>query len=225
MPYVQLSDEELAVLDGHASAKVQKEVDAAKARLASHAQYADLTKQQAELIADIVEYAKAEQALDFQYRDLRRCRVCERDAGYAKYARTSRYHRKGEPNRDKPLYFRGVDFQRSFISIRGHISLGCCSDCFKELQPRIADALSDVRAEIPKAVTGYAPRYKRHKNRRCKECGWEGHDGQMRKLPAIMHGEYAGGCPNCKAENLLFTTKIEITDGYTLVESRQTPTE
>lgn len=217
---VHLIDEELSRLDGHVSAKVQVEVSKALVRLEDKKGLGAVPDQYRDFVARIIEEAKSAGRLVFWQKRLRSCDVCGKAAGYAKYKRRSRYHDKGDPNYDKPLTTWGVDFADRSIVIRNRATLGCCLTCWKEIKPFLGDALRGVKSAIPEKVTGYPPKWKWHRNRRCKRCGWEGHEGQMGKRRTMMgDGNYPAGCPACSAENLAFSpTLIKLADGFILEE-------
>ena len=88
------------------------------------------------------------------------------------------------------------------------------------LVPVLAEALRDVDCEVPAKLRAEgAPKRVRYQNRRCTECGWEGHEGQMiREQTVLGDGTYPAGCPSCRASNrFLGRTLVEIVDGYTVL--------
>ncbi|MGI9492556.1 MAG: hypothetical protein ACR2QF_09175 [Geminicoccaceae bacterium] len=215
---ISLSDEELVVLDGSVSEEAQKTVDQAKARLAAIKNMQGVPANIASFIADLVGEAEKSQKLTFRHTRISKCAVCEKRAGFAKFKRDGRYHRAGDSNPKKPLMLPAVELADRNVSIQGRVSNGCCSDCWKDIKPFLSDALNEVSAEIPEAITGYPPKFKRQKNRHCTQCDWEGHEGEMRLLPALFEGRYPGGCPNCDADNKPFGLDlIKNAEGYTLV--------
>ena len=204
---VILTDDEMAVLDGKCRPEIQKDVDAAKARIAASKGRDD--PELWRLIADLKTKAEQDGRLGFSYRKGRgKCRVCGKGGGYHEWTRNSRNHRKGAPRYDRPKTTYSVDLNPSCVSVEGHISLGCCQECFNKHNPEIADALRECRAEIPKAITGEEPRFRSYMKYKCSKCGWVGHEGEMRKLPAVFGGYYPGGCPKCNAENLPFGGRV-----------------
>lgn len=216
-----LTDNELILLDGQCREETQREVDKAKARLAMIAAIPDASAADAAFIADAVTEAQSTGRLIFAHVRIRSCRVCKASGGYRRYTRNGRYHRKGDPNYDKPTYLNGVELAKRFVTMQGHATLGCCSDCFKRIQPALIEKLADVHAEISKGITGTDPAFKRFDKMTCEKCGWTGHEGQMRLLRAIMDGNYSGGCPNCPAENrFLGPTLIKHQDGFEVVAQR-----
>lgn len=191
---IDLNDDELIILDGKCTPATQVYVDAAKERLEL-----SRNKDNPELwrfIADVKIKAREEGRLEFRYTRSRwTCPVCGNGGGYHTYPRNSRWHRKGEKNFDNPI-------SKAFVS------LGCCRLCWEEYSTIIGAELDDIEAEIPELITGHSPRFKSYEKYKCTQCGWRGHEGEMRKLPALMGGYYAGGCPDCQAENLPFGTRV-----------------
>lgn len=211
MPYINLTDEELSVLDGKCRKETQAEVDAAKARILAVARFADLDEAAAKFIADAVREAEGSKKLVYQHIYIRDCRVCKKDAGYRKYQRSGRYHRKGDDDRNHPLYLDGIELADRSVRISGSASLGCCANCMKKIRPYLAEALSGVEAQIPEKITGHSSRFIRVDLMKCEKCGWHGSETSMRPLRAVMGGTYPGGCPSCDAENSFARTMIKRT--------------
>lgn len=215
---VELTDAELALLDGKCSPKVQREVDSAKSRMAMANQTPDIPQSAIRLIQKIVDTAKQDGELTFYYTSIKSCDVCGEKGGYRQYTRSSRYHRKGETDYDHPNYLNGVELKRSFVRMQGYVSVGCCSECFAKYKPAIAEALKNIPAEIPEAIAGIKPLYKKYDNRQCSKCGWTGHEGQMGKSLTLMgDGYYPSTCPQCGAKNELFSNLVKSAEGFTVV--------
>lgn len=215
---MDLLDTELVLLDGRCRPEIQARVDRAKARLASVAANPELPEPVAKFLADAKNEALTNGKLIFRHIHLSSCSVCKQRAGYAKYTRYSRHHKKGADNYDRPLTFGGFELAERFVTTRGYATLGCCEECWKQIQPALADSLAGVEAEIPEKITGAAPSFVRYQNRHCTKCGWTGHEGEMRKLPTLMRdGYFPGGCPKCQAQSGLFSREVETADGFTVV--------
>jgi hypothetical protein len=216
---VRLTDEELVLLDGQCSEKVQRDVDGAKARLSVASQIdSDIPPEHRTFISRVVEEAENSGCLTFERWSLHKCDVCGRRAGYASYKRNSRYHRKGDPDYSKPLTFPGFEFAKRFVVSRGYATVGCCQECFNDLRPHLVRALENVKAELPERLMGYPSKWRRWDNMKCKSCGWQGHKGEMGELPAMFEGYYRGQCPECGAKNNAFgPMQIKTVDGFTLV--------
>lgn len=215
--YVRLTDAELAVLDGRCSPAVQAEVDSAVARLAAARDLSHLPPAVAGLVADIVNEARTNGLVTLRPARISHCRLCGTSAGYAPFKSGPN---RGLPNRKRPLTVPGYEFARRTVTVQNTVTVGGCKDCVDPALDDIRVALSGVRAEIADALRlPGTPSYRKHDNRRCTKCGWEGHEGQMRRLPTIMgDGTYPGGCPDCDATNALFRTEVEAADGFTVVE-------
>lgn len=212
---VALTNDELLHLDGVCRPEVQAVVDSAKAAIALRT--SGLSDADATFIADVVTHARARGQVGHQMVRIRYCRICGKDAGYADRGRNGR--RLIEP---RPLTMPGVDLDSGSVRIQNTALLGGCDECMTRLIPHVLAALADVPAETPQSL---APkRWVRYSDMRCTVCAWTGHEGQMRRLPTIMgHGTYAGGCPACKAENILGRWLIERTGGFTMVPDDSAP--
>lgn len=212
---VKVTDEELVLLDGACSPETQSEVDAAKARL--DARRHGLEPHIADLVADAVRVARAKGRLTWVYEQITYCRACRRSDGYVPYKSGPR---RGTPNYSRRIHFRGIDLDRGFVVVTGHVSLGGCEDCLTAAAPTLAEELRGVPAQVPPHLRAEGePKRVRHDNRRCTACGWEGHEGQMGRLRTLMgDGTYPALCPECNAENRFGTQPVERTDGFTVVE-------
>jgi len=213
---VEITDEILVLLDGKCDEKTQKEVDAAKLRLDTVRSMPEIDPKIAEFFAGMKRLALKSGRLVYQTKRSGYCPVCEKRGGYVKY-KSGR--KKGMSNFNRPITFTGVEFEHCFCSIKDRFNFGCCLDCFEKLKP-LLPALADLRAEIPEAITGVAPKFKWHKEYKCKECGWIGGEYQMGRSKCLMgSGTYASTCPKCGAENKpLLDSKVELTYGYVLTE-------
>lgn len=218
MTTMLIPDKYASLLDGLTDDVTQQAIDAAKERLHLLEVNIGLSEVQAKFIHDVVNEARTTGKLIFKYDYISYCSLCKKSGGYAKYKRDGRYHRKGQPDHSKPLTFRGVELKHSFISMKNHVSLGGCFECVDALTAPLKEALRDVKAELPAVFAGDV-RYKRHDLKECTECNWTGHEGQLGKLRTIMgDGYYAGKCPQCGAENQLFTSPIKTVSGFHLEE-------
>lgn len=214
---VKLSDAELLLLDGACSADVQAVVTAARARIEMAATMPYLSPELAGLVADVVTEANKTGRVLWRGTRARHCPVCKKSAGYAKFKSGPR---RGQENYDKPLTFAAVEMADRFVRVQNHLSLGACSDCAAEAKPAIVNALADVRAEVPAELAAPGrPAWKRHWLRSCPKCGWSGHEGEMRKLVAVMGGLYPGGCPSCEFESRFLGESFTVVDGFAVVAS------
>lgn len=219
---VYLTDDELVLLDGRCGPEVQPTVDAAKARIAAWRRLEGVPRHIAALVADVVSEAQENGRIVFWRAHMTTCRVCNRNDGYWPHARSSRYHRRGQPNYNNPKTLGGYEFARRSVTIQNHVSVGGCDDCVSQARPHIIAALADVRAEVPKELTGHEPTWRRFTLAHCEQCGWDGHEGQMIKLRTLMgDGWYAGECPKCHAKNLPLARNVItlLHDKWTVVEA------
>jgi len=206
---VKLTADELIQLDGKVRPEVQAEVNEAKE--AKSLETVVNNASEARFIAEVVREAETKGRLVFKYISIHRCDYSGKSAGYAKHKRSGRYHRKGELNFEKPLTMTGVDLAHRCITINGYATLGCCLEFWDAVRSKLAARLEGVKAEIPEEITGHSPLWKWFQKFHCTECGWEGREDQLGKLPGVLGGYYAGECPNCFAQNLIFyPDKIKI---------------
>lgn len=209
----KLTDHEALLLDGKVSQNVQELVDSAKNRIAMFEAMPELGAEKAGFIADVVGLAKKAGKLAFYHNRIRYCPVCKTNAGYHVHARSSRKqfgHKKGDIDYGSPRSMPGVELQDSFVTIEGLVYQGCCTACFDSLKPKLAERLADVTAEIPEAITGIPPKWRKWTTNKCSACGWVGPEGKMLRMRTMMgDGYYHGGCPSCKAKNVMFSSVIK----------------
>lgn len=214
---VKLTDAELMLLDGKCSEGVQAEVEEAKIR-SDMASRHDAEPKHIHFASRILREARKRGRLIRQAFGVRNCACCGAEGGYARFKRTCRAGMKGEPNYDKPRLLPAVEYVPRVIT-RGSSPTAPCAECSKVIEPILIAELANVEAEIPEELS--AP--SRHKMKRFNRvkciCGWSGHEGEMRQLENLMRdGTYAGGCPECPAENEFFKrANIERVDGFVIV--------
>lgn len=221
---VYLNDAELLALGkalkscdvkGDKREKIEAECDEARERIFLMEEKArlspDMTWAERNLLASMVWGARKKGEFKWTHKEIIICDNCKASYSYAKYPRNSRHHRKGETNYKKRIKCWGYHTPGGTI----------CSACMAKFKEHIIKWLEGEKVEIAKYVTGEEPKWKRYGNRKCTKCGWEGHEGEMRKKPTLMGGgTYHAGCPNCKAENMLFLTPIDRADGYVVVPNK-----
>lgn len=218
---VSLTTEEILLLDGKVRPEIQKTVDDAKSAKSIEA-FVD-NAAQARFIAEALKEAETNGILVCRWVSIHHCPYTGKSAGYATYRRHGKWHRKGETDYSKPLTMSGVELADRFVRIRGHVTIGCCAEFWDAVRPKLAARLEGIKAEVAKEITGHPPKWKRFPKRRCKKCGWEGHEGQMRRRNTLMgEGTYPAGCPECDAANLfLCGTEVELLDGFELVPTEK----
>lgn len=211
-----LTDDELVLLNGRCRPEVQQKVDEAAARIRSREEHPDLTVAHAGFIADAVSEARTNGLLVWHQRRLRACSLCGRSGGYIEFKSGPR---RGRPNYDRPLHFNGRELARRSVGVEGYAKLGGCTECIEVVAPVLRDALCGVAAQVPDNLRAAGePRRVRYENRRCSKCGWTGHEGQMGRKPTLLgDGTYPALCPECGAENHLFSHPVEPADGFTIV--------
>lgn len=212
MPTLALTDEEAVLLSGKVRAEVQPEIDAAAERIASRAALADtgLPPRIAGLVADVVREAKTAGVLVYYLAPLSSCGLCG-------VRGQERFSGRGR-NRRVSYSMRGVELAKRFVHMTGYVALGGCVDCIGKALPYLRRALVGVEVQLPEALG--VSRFARHQDRRCKLCGWTGHEGEMRLELALMGGYYPGKCPKCPATDGLFRRDIESLDTFTMVPVR-----
>lgn len=218
---VDLTDGELLMLDGLCSEKVQVEVDGAKmrARLAvDHGLPEPLTH----VLSTILREATQGGQVIIGRERLRHCSGCKKSAGYATVRRSSRYKRKGEADRDKPLYMSAIEYIPRFVRITGYSSTAVCYECSQIIRPALVAELATMAVQVPEDLRAAdAPTRVKHNKKRCKSCGWVGHEGEMKRGRTLMNDSwYPAGCPKCPASNTFGKTSVETIDGFVIVETR-----
>lgn len=211
---VELTIDELLRLDGVCGPDVQAVVERAKhaAVIVASGGSAAVAK----FVADAVAAAVSKGMLTYSGCRVSYCSLCAKSAGYQTY-KSGRS--RGWPNYDKPLYLSGIDLDAGFVRMTGCPSIGCCLDCMESALPLLRAALRDVKAELPEQLraAGVAP-WKRWRLATCHDCGWSGHEGQLRLLRTPLgDGYYRGGCANCSAENTLGRHPVEFGAGFAVV--------
>lgn len=217
--FLNLSDEELLLLDGKVSEDTQQLIDKIKHRLALESKLEEIPEKYRKWAAELIALAESEGRLVREHTKLSRCPCCNQQKTYATYKRNSRYHNKGDFNYSKPLYVHGWEFQHRFISFVGYPGQGICYTCWDEVSPYLVNALSEVKAEIPYRITGQNSRWFFGKHAECKKCGWIGPEYEMGQLPAVFGGYYRGQCPNCGEKSLPFGPFVfSYPGGFSLLE-------
>lgn len=141
---IKLTFDELKALDGTVSEIAQKIIDLAK-------------KEQSfgfslPVLNEILRNAEEKGRLTWTYKSIRSCEYCDKKYDYAKYPRSGKYHRKGDKNLNKPLYYSGIKFNEGFVTIQGlgDMCRECCDkhDVIHQLIDYILD--NDLHIEIQK---------------------------------------------------------------------------
>lgn len=217
MTRVDLSDAELVLLDGRCGETVQAEVDAARDRIAARGRHPTMPPALSGLVADAATEARTNGRLVWTTKPIDYCPLC---GWVGKPARYKSGPRKGEikPNGRRGMTG-GVDLAHRFVTIQHHVRLGGCRECVETAEPALRKELRGVPAQVPDRLRAEGePKRVRYERRRCKSCGWEGHEGRMGRLTAVMGGTYPGECPDCGAKQLpLGPLEFEHVDGFDVV--------
>jgi hypothetical protein len=218
---VKLTAPELMLLDGKTRPEVQALIEQAKRQIEMESAGAD--PRIAALVSEAVKEAIEKKKLVFEGASIIYCRLCERSDGYHTYARSGRkggiYRRRGEPDRSNPIAFGAVELRASCVSIRNHVSVGCCDRCWEKAAPLLRTALQGVVADMPEALTGRPNRWRRVDVVKCSKCQWTGPETDLRPEPTLMgDGYYPGGCQGCDAKNSLFSQVVKRTGESTLID-------
>lgn len=231
----ELSDKELILLDQHRdelSDATRALVDSAKARLLYGPELelmgytGDYNEKAGAFITGVVNQAKNNGVVKYMRCSIRYCSLCGDSAGYAVYARSSRNHRKGDRNLDKPLVMSGVDFADSFVRIQNHTSLGGCQTCITKLKPLLLRDLADMPCELPCELTGKPPQWEKIRYYECSKCDWIGPETLMKREYTLMGGgTYPAGCPKCPAKNGLLQTQLKVSDKFEMRKIEVKPDE
>lgn len=214
---LKLTAEQAVMLDGKVDQKNQEIINQAK--FANSLKTENLSDSQKRMVGKIVSIAKEKSLLTKYLVPARRCPCCEKTAGYALHKGTGRYHKKGQPNHNKPLNLMVYDLDRGFVVMSNTVFEGYCRDCEPIVEPVLKAALMGIRAELPNSLASEI-KYKRFSDKKCLDCGWEGYEGQMIKLRTMFNdGHYYGECPSCHAQNKpMGRTIIQTQKTFSVVE-------
>lgn len=208
---VSLTYDELLLIDGKCGEKAQEIVEKAKLEFGF-----GLDPVCNEILAKSIKIGK----LTWRYKEISSCETCkDKPRDYYKYARSSRYHRKGDNNYDAPLKYSGIEPNGGFISIAG--IPGICKDCwFNVYLPKLTDYIisHDLPIEIQKNDI-VATKYKKDSVYICHKCGEKIYESEMGKARTLVgDGYYPSKCPKCGAESLLFGNSHKLTDEFRMVK-------
>ncbi len=218
---LEITKEELYLLDGKCSTETQNIINKHKEEDRIANSLIGIPELYRPFTVKFIELAVSQGIISYTNTKIRKCDICGDCGSYVKYTRSTRYHKKGDFNYDKPIYLSGVEFDRHFINIVGYPNLGCCDKCLVKIKPYLLEVIEqrDIKAEFSKFFLGKESKYKKYNKCKCTNCSWEGHEGQLRLLPCIFEGEYRGKCPSCGEENRFGKTWIEKSDEFVVVES------
>lgn len=164
---------------------------------------------------------KSEQIGTFSYSrvQMRYCEYCKKAGDYLRYTRSTRYHRKGEKNFDKPTYINGIKFNPGFIRVQG---LGdICSECEKNnhVIQTIENYLLSHDSKVELAGNPLTV-YKKDPIQICHTCGKEMQESKMGREPAMISGTYPAYCPHCHAKGNVWNKPHQSTDKFVMIKVR-----
>jgi len=198
---VKLTDDEIVLyLSACTRPKVVECVAGATARIALRGD--GVSGGAAKMITEAVAEAAASGLLIYRCSSIGSCGVCGKSAGYALRKRASRAGRKGSPMYDRPLYMSGVELRDSFVTMKGHVSIGGCKECVDAALPRIVDLVTAAELRWFPDHLDFDADVKREDHYACKKCEWSGRESYVGRSRAMMgNGTYPSTCPDCGAKN------------------------
>ena len=209
---VELNFDELSLLDGAVSLDVQKVIDQAKREFSFGFTFPFMSR--------VLRESEEKGKLSWTFDKIRSCSLCDKKYTWQPYKRDTKYKRKGDLNIDKPLYYRGVDFNRGFIHFIGTGDI--CEDCFKEhdILKRLVDYILDHDLKVEIQKNNYrATKYIKDNILICFNCGKEMQESKMGKHRTLFgDGSYPSECPHCFAESLPFGKTHKSTNKFVMIE-------
>lgn len=194
---VKLDYNELMFLDGKINEDAAKIIERAKAEKSIGFEF--------NLINEIICDSLKSGEINWKSKSICSCKYCDKSYSYKKHRAKGKFHKKGDTNYNKPLYYSGIAFNEGFVTFQG---MGdCCSECQKKYDVinNIVNYIieHDLQIELPK-YSSQPTRYKKDKAQICFNCGKLIYESEMLKLPAMMGGYYKGECNLCHAKSLPF---------------------
>jgi len=209
---VELTYDELVVLDGRVSPDVQKIIELAKTERGYGFEFP--------LINELIRKSVEKGVFNWRRESARYCTYCTKAAGYVPYTRSSYRHRKGEPNRNKPRYFPAISFFPGFIHVVGFADI--CAEC--EEKHQVIQSVKNylLAHDLPVELKGdKATKFIKDPIRICFKCEKEMQESKMGRVEALMGGTYPGRCPYCQASQELFGSTHKLTDKYVMVRVKE----
>lgn len=208
---IKLNYNELIGLDGQVSEEAQKVIDIAKKEKTIGFDF--------EPINEIIRNSEEKGSLTWRYKGIRACSHCDKGYEYQRYARNSRWHRKGDKNFDKPIHHAGIEFNAGVINFVGHGDM-CreCADKNKVIEKMVDFIIhNDLKIQIQK--NDFSPsKYLKDDIRTCFNCDEEMKESEMTKEMTMMgDGHYAAGCPKCGAVSRPFGRSHGVTRKFDFI--------
>lgn len=206
---IELSYDEMILLDGKVGSAAQKIIDFEK-RKKNYGFEFDFIN---EAIAVALENGYIRKSND----TMRHCKYCDKKYDYYEYKSTTKYHRKGEKNHEKPVRYAGIKFVSSNVLFSGTADI--CMDCAKKYNvvERTYKYIVDKNMPIEIQIFGYTTKYKKDDMQICKNCNKEIYESEMGRSPTIFDGgSYPSTCPYCKSEST-FGNHHQYTNKYRMI--------
>jgi hypothetical protein len=208
---VNLTNDEMLLLDGRCSATVQAKIDILKESLSMALSFPELSAPLSQFVGKVVAAARVDEALRLIALHILRCDLCGSypNPEYEPYKSGGN---KGLPNRSKPRYLRGVELSAGRFRMTNFASLGCCVDCWATVKAAVIAALVGVPCQLPEPLrTEGAPAWVRSENCECKVCGHIGCRADLKPWGTCFQ------CPSCETkDDFRGAQHFKITAGYTL---------
>jgi len=209
---IKLTAQELLFLDNKVSESAQKIINIAKEELSYNF---DLP-----IMNEIIRISLQKGKLSWTGKDIRSCSYCDKSSSYQKHMRNGKYHRKGDINYDKPIYYYGIKFNEGFVTIKGHGDL--CIDCLNKYNVinRLIDYIieNDLSIEIQKNSYKES-KYLKDNIRICKNCNSEIQESKMGRESTLMgNGTFPSICPLCNSKSS-FANNHKITDKFVMINN------
>lgn len=206
---VDLTYNEIILLDGKVNEKVQKTINTAKMEKGFGFDNPSVN----EALAEAMNTGK----LTWRYKQISNCEYCGKKRDYYTYARDSRYHRKGEKNHDAPKYYSGMKFNEGFVTMQGYGDM--CTDCFEKYKKAMIDYIIDNDLPIEIQKNDYKiTKYLKDPICICYKCGKEMRESEMGRHSTMMgNGDYPSKCPHCGAESLFLGNSHKPTDKFVMI--------
>ncbi len=210
---VNLTLEELLLIDGKVSEKAQEVINKAKQESTYGFELS--------LMNEILRNSEKSGEFTWMYKKIRSCKYCDKKSDYHTYPRSSKYHNKGDLNYSKPKYHYGIKFNEGFITIQG--SGDMCLECLEKYNVinRLIDYILDNDLKIQIQKNDYKiTKYIKDKIRVCYQCEAEMQESKMGRKSTLMgNGTFPGVCPNCGAESNVFGKSHEFTNRFIMIEN------
>lgn len=192
---IELTFEELKLLDGKVSKEAQEVIDQAKRE--------ENIGFDLPVMNEILSKSMKTGKLTWVRKSIRSCSYCDKEYTYHRYKRNSKYHKKGDLNYDKPIYYSGIAFNEGFVTFAG-IGDMCMECCEKHnVIKRLIDYIwqNDLKIQIQR--NHYKPsKYIIDPYYICQNCKEEFPESTMGRDNAIFGGTYPSRCPHCDSKNV-----------------------